>query len=143
MDEAEFDKALELVKEVELSDAEKKKLNERIKLRQAVSKEFASGHHNKAAKLVEKLSKDDPFKIDVLESVENIKEASKDKSVRPARQPKEIKIEEVMKKWDALIDVLTRYLAQQRRLARAWRHINQVLTIVTQHMKRFKRNLPT
>lgn len=63
-------------------------------------------------------------------------------SIRPARQPKVITSDEVMKKWEALVDILTHYLDQQRRAGRAWRHINQVLIVANQHMLRFKRNLP-
>ncbi len=63
-------------------------------------------------------------------------------SIRPTRQPKVITSNEVMKKWEALVDILTHYLDQQRRAGRAWRHINQVLIVANQHMLRFKRNLP-
>ena len=67
---------------------------------------------------------------------------AEDSSIRPVKKPKVITTDEVMKSWNGLIDILTRYLAQQRKADRAWRHINQVLMVITQHMKRFKRNLP-
>ena len=65
-----------------------------------------------------------------------------DSSIRPVKQPKVITSDEVMIKWEALVDILTHYLDQQRRAGRAWRHINQVEIVVKQHMLRFKRNLP-
>lgn len=120
-----------------------------IQLKKDVDKAFKNGFHNKAAKLVAKLDKKDPYKISVLEKAAKMKADAKaaakkegDKSIRPARQSKVITPDEVMKKWEALVDILTHYLDQQRRAGRAWRHINQVQIVVKQHMLRFKRNLP-
>ena len=64
------------------------------------------------------------------------------KSIRPAKQPKVITFNEVMKKWGALVDILKAYSNQQQKLGRAWRHIYQGYHVVNQHMLRFKRNKP-
>lgn len=64
------------------------------------------------------------------------------KSIRPARQPKIITFEDVMKKWQSLVDVLKAYLDQQQKSGKAWRHINQAHIVIKQHMLRFKRNQP-
>ena len=64
------------------------------------------------------------------------------KSIRPTRQPKIITFEDVMKKWEALVDVLKAYLDQQQKSGKAWRHINQAHIVIKQHMLRFKRNQP-
>ena len=139
----EFGQALALIREADISAEEKEELTESIKLRAKVSEELAEGNHKNAAKLVEGLAKDDPFKINVLAAIEGIKEAAKPKpSIRPAKQPKEIQPDDVLKKWEALIDILTRYLAQQQLGKKAWRHIHLGVLNVKQRMEQFKRNLP-
>lgn len=144
--EAKIKAAEEVKPETPVEDSGPEELKaveqEFLKLEADVKEALDNGFHNKAFKLVEHLPDNAPFKVEVHIKAADMRDKASTRSsgIRPVKQ-KEITSEQVLKKWQELVDLLEKFTSQQQLAKRPWRHIFQAFMNTRQRRNQFSHNI--